>query len=154
LFVAAGSLIISALILAAVLWKAGEERWKAYIPVYRDAVMLRIVDLPGALALLGPAAFGLYLGSVLTKSSGGLLTLSLLLLAYAVGLAYYVFVAMAVWRIGRHLRHDSIWWLALAIFAPGVSLIVFAVDQSIWHENEELGLQTGRIAKEVPTRLY
>lgn len=149
-FSTAGGWIIGALILAAIFWKAGEERWKAYIPVYNTVTFFRIASLPGALALLPYGAILVYLlGSVMFVIAPAV-GVAFYLVGFAAFIAAAVLQVMATYRVGLHLGHAGAGWILLAIFLPFVSLIIFAADRSIWRDDEELGWDAGKIATEVP----
>lgn len=150
IFGTAGGWIIAALILAAIFWKAGEERWKAYIPVYNWVVTFRIASMPALLALVPLVALLVYLlGSVMFVIAPAV-GVGFYVIGFIGYLSYAILAIMAIYRIGVHLGHSGAGWALLTIFFPFASMIIFAADKSIWRDDEELGWNAGKIGAVVP----
>jgi hypothetical protein len=142
--------IVSSLVLASIFWKADEERWKAWIPFWRDYVFFKLARLPGALAAFVPG--GLLLFSIATLVSMPLLNNVMVSLAYVCFLVVGVLQYVSVFRIAQSFKKFTLGWILMIVFLPGIFLIVVAFDKSVWHDEDELRLNfkpAARIGKQV-----
>jgi hypothetical protein len=141
--------IITSLVLASIFWKADEERWKAWIPFWRDFVFFKLGRLPGGLAFFLPGALLLYSTSLLVNLQLLNVMLGLALVGY---LIFSILQYVAVFRIAYSFHRRSIEWILLVVFFPGIFLLITAFDKSVWHDEDELRLSFGtaaRIGKQV-----
>lgn len=96
---------VFAFFLSKVFKKAGEEAWKAWVPVYNSWVFLEIGGQKGFWALLAFVPL--------------------------LNLASVVFMAIAAYQIGLNLQKES-WFVILYILVAPVWLIWLALDDSKW----------------------
>ena len=104
--------------------KAGVQgKWRAWVPVYRELVFLKLGDLSPWLYLY---LVGAFLLGVIIPFLGWFLLLPL------AGLAYRVVTALAAYRIGQKLQKEGA-WVVLYIFVDIVWLGIMAFDKSRWN---------------------
>lgn len=107
------SYVIYALFLSMIFKKAGEQAWKAWVPVYNQWVFLELGGQKGWLALLS------LLGAIP-------------LLGIIPALVAYVYSAIAAYKIGLNLGKEGVFVL-LYIFLPLVWVIWLGVDKTaVW----------------------
>jgi hypothetical protein len=99
--------VIHAYFLGLIFKKAGVERWKAWVPIYNNWVLLELGNQKGLWAVLA--------------------------IVPVVNIVSAVFMYIAMYHIGRKLGKDDLFVL-LAIFLPTVWIIWLAVDTSTWAE--------------------
>jgi hypothetical protein len=102
--------VVSAFFLSRIFKKAGEEPWKAWVPVYNTWVLLELGDQKGywsVLAFIPP-----------------------------LGIVTFVFLIMAEYKIGLKLGKEGAFVL-LAVFLPLVWIIWLALDKSTWEGKDQ-----------------
>jgi hypothetical protein len=104
--------VIFSYFLGKVFKKAGEDAWKAWVPVYNNWVFLELGGQKGWLSLLTLAAIIPFVGWI-----GSLVA--------------YVFMAIAAYRIGMNLQKEGVFVLLYILLTP-VWIIWLAVDKSVW----------------------
>lgn len=97
--------VVFSFFLSKIFKKAGEEGWKAWVPVYNSWVFLEIGGQKGFWALLAFVPF--------------------------LNLASVVFIAIAAYQIGLNLQKEN-WFVILYILVAPVWLIWLAMDDSKW----------------------
>ncbi|MDB5177802.1 MAG: hypothetical protein JWO61_185 [Candidatus Saccharibacteria bacterium] len=122
------AIIIGAIIFAVVLYvvfsyflskifkKAGEDGWKAWVPIYNNWVFLELGGQKGWIALL---------------SLVGAIPIIGWLLGIVASVVVVVFMALAAYNIGLHLQKEP-WFVVLYIMVSGLWIIWLAVDSSTW----------------------
>ena len=104
--------VIFSYFLGKIFKKAGEEPWKAWVPIYNQWVFLELGGQQGWLALLtllGIIPFIGWIGSVVS----------------------FVFACIAAYHIGRKFQKED-WFVILYILVSPVWIIWLAVDSSTW----------------------
>lgn len=101
--------IVFSFFLSKIFKKAGEEAWKAWVPVYNSWVFLEIGGQKGFWALLAFVPF--------------------------LNIASVVFMAIAAYQIGLNLQKEG-WFVILYILFAPVWLIWLAMDDSKWKGSE------------------
>jgi hypothetical protein len=105
--------VVTAIFLSKVFKKAGVEGWKAWVPIYNSWVTLELGEQPGWLSLL-------------------VLTSWIPLVGFVTAIVFYVFHALAAYKIGLKFGKEGVFVL-LAIFLPIVWVIWLAVDKTaVW----------------------
>ncbi len=113
---------IFAYIMGRIFKKAGEEPWKAWVPVYSSWVFLEIGGQKGWLALLALAGIIPFIGWI-----GSIIA--------------FVFTCIAAYNIGLKLQKEG-WFVVLYILVSPVWFIWLAFDSSSW-QNTGASLATG-----------
>jgi hypothetical protein len=105
--------VVNSIFLAKVFKKAGEEGWKAWVPVYNLWVLLELGEQPGWVSLLLLPAFIPFIGAL-------------------IALVPAVYSAIAAYKIGLKFGKEDAFVL-LYIFLPLVWVIWLAVDsKAVW----------------------
>jgi len=97
--------VVFSIFMAKIFKKAGEDGWKAWVPIYNSWVFLEMGGQKGFWAILALVPF--------------------------VNIVSVVFMAIAAYQIGLKLQKEG-WFVLLYIFASPVWLIWLAVDGSKW----------------------
>ncbi|MFG6443764.1 DUF5684 domain-containing protein [Microbacterium sp. P07] len=103
--------------------KAGVEgKWRAWVPVYREMVFVKLGDLSPwwVLVLLG-ASLVLYLIPFVGP-----------MIAWVANLSFTVYFALAAYRVHTKLQKDGA-WIILFLFVSPVWLGIMAYDRSRWN---------------------
>ena len=113
LLFALAAYVVNSIFLAKIFKKAGEEGWKAWVPVYNLWVLLELGEQPGWISLLLLPAFIPFLGVL-------------------IALVPAVYSAIAAYKIGLKFGKEGVFVL-LYIFLPLVWVIWLAVDsKAVW----------------------
>lgn len=101
--------------------KAGVQgRWRAWVPIYNTMIFAKLGDLnPLWLLILWIAAIVLSWVPVL---------------GWLIGVAAYVYLVLAAWRVGLKLQKEAV-WVILYVFLAIVWLGINAFDRSRWNQN-------------------
>lgn len=102
---AIGAYVLQSIMLGKIFKKAGQESWKAWVPIYNNWIMLELGGQQGFWAVLA--------------------------LIPVVNIISIVFMYIAMYNIGLKLGKEGAFVL-LAIFLPIVWIIWLAVDGSTW----------------------
>lgn len=122
LLFALAAYVVNSIFLAKVFKKAGEEGWKAWVPVYNVWVLLELGEQPGWISLLLLPVFIPFIGAL-------------------VALVPAVYSAIAAYKIGLRFGKEGVFVL-LYIFLPLVWVIWLAVDsKAIWKGSTQLTAQ-------------
>jgi hypothetical protein len=97
--------VVFSIFMAKIFKKAGQDGWKAWVPIYNSWVFLEMGGQKGFWAILALVPF--------------------------VNIVSVVFMAIAAYHIGLKLQKEG-WFVLLYIFASPVWLIWLAVDSSKW----------------------
>lgn len=103
---------VFAFFLGKIFKKAGEDAWKAWVPVYNQWVFLELGGQQGWIALLSLAGVIPFVGWI-----GSLVS--------------FVFACVAAYQIGLKLQKEA-WFVVLYILVSPVWIIWLAVDSSTW----------------------
>jgi hypothetical protein len=119
LIIALAGYILSSWFLMKIFDKAGVQgKWRAWVPVYNTMIFAKLGDLSPWLILIGIGA-SIVLGWVPV-------------LGWLIGLATFLVVLLAAWRVGLKLQKEAV-WLILAFFLWIVWLGINAFDKSRWN---------------------
>ncbi|MBN9173880.1 MAG: large exoprotein, partial [Microbacterium sp.] len=119
LIFAVAGYVLTAWFLMKIFDKAGVQgRWRAWVPIYNTMVFSKLGDLSPWLVLIGLGA-SIVLGWVPV-------------LGQIIGLATFLVVLLAAWRVGLKLQKEAV-WLILAFFLWIVWLGINAFDKSRWN---------------------
>lgn len=118
LLFALAAYVVNSIFLAMVFKKAGEEGWKAWVPLYNLWVLLELGEQPGWISLLLLPAFIPFIGAL-------------------IALVPVVYSAIAAYKIGLRFGKEGVFVL-LYIFLPLVWVIWLAVDsKAVWKGNNK-----------------
>jgi hypothetical protein len=107
--------VVFSFFLGRIFKKAGEESWKAFIPIYNQWVFLELGGQKGWLSLL-------VIPGVIPIIN---------LIGWIPALVSFVFVCIAAYNVGLKLQKEG-WFVVLYILLTPVWLIWLAVDDSKW----------------------
>jgi len=111
--------VLTSLFLMKIFEKAGVQgKWRAWVPVYNSMIFMKLGDLSPWLILY---AFG-----------ASLLLSWIPVIGQLVGLASFVLMVLAAYRVGQKLQKEGA-WVVLYIFLAIVWLGIMAFDKSRWN---------------------
>lgn len=111
--------VLTSLFLMKIFEKAGVQgKWRAWVPVYNSMIFLKLGDLSPWLILY---------------AIGGTILLSWVpVIGQIIGLAAFVLMVLAAYRVGQKLQKEGA-WVVLYIFLAIVWLGIMAFDKSRWN---------------------
>lgn len=121
---------VFAFFLSKIFKKAGEDAWKAWVPIYNQWVFLELGGQKGWIALL---------------SLAGVIPL----IGWIGSIVAFVFSCIAAYRIGLNLQKES-WFVVLYVLVAPVWIIWLAVDSSTWQGSKPVVANAGQESSPAP----